>query len=66
MLNPLSGSWQFWKAVALEADESPIQLEFQTERVIFNSTISSYDFPWRESEPNWCDVSIAEVKEFET
>lgn len=31
MLSPLSGSWQFWKAVALEADESPTQLEFRTE-----------------------------------
>lgn len=62
-LSHLSGSWQFWKAVVLEADASPTHPEFQIERVIFNSIISAHDCPCWESEPNWCDVSVAEVRE---
>lgn len=65
MLSLSSGSWQFWKAMALAADESSTQFDFQTERVIFNYTISAHDCLCRASEPNWCDVSIAEVREME-
>lgn len=51
--------------MALEADESPTQPEFQTETVIFNSSISAHDCPCRAIEPNWCDIFIAKVRGIE-
>ena len=51
--------------MALEADGSPTHPEFETERVIFNSIISAHDCPCWASEPNCCDVSVAEVREME-
>lgn len=61
LLAPLSGSWQFWKAMALKADESPTHPESQS---YFYSTIDAHDCPWRPSEPHWYDISIAEVRDW--
>lgn len=66
MLNPLSGTWQFWKAVVYKTDDVPAYPEYQVERIIFSSSIHVQDCPCETNETNWGDVSITEVKETET